>query len=336
MSDRRAVDELSVEELEQLLYRKKRANRRDRLLRLKQEGRVVEVAGRPPPNPEPPPLLRATVSPGGALRHYTLVTEGEELAGDESAGERPRWRTIRWRWVFNQLLLAIEVAAVVGLVGLAFFVYRTNEELNREIAVAQEVETISLALPTATATPIIGVVLLPSGHMPPVPGQQPQQGEAGTIPDHLLPYINAYVAPPIPTPGPEQARRIEIAAIDVDKPVYQGIDWEQLKKGVGQVIGSAVPGQTGNLVLAAHNDIFGEIFRDLDELAPGDEIVVSTERQAYTYVVREIRIVEPTAVEVMEPTNFASITLISCYPYRVNTKRIVVLGDLVSEAVQGN
>jgi sortase A len=178
--------------------------------------------------------------------------------------------------------------------------------LNREIAAAQEVETVSLALPTATATPIIGVVLLPSGHMPPVPGQPPQQGEAGTIPGHLLPYINAYVAPPIPTPGPEQARRIEIAAID------------------------------GNLVLAAHNDIFGEIFRDLDRLAPGDEIVVSTERQAYTYVVREIRVVAPTEVEVMEPTDFASITLISCYPYRVNTKRIVVFGDLVSETVQGN
>lgn len=119
--------------------------------------------------------------------------------------------------------------------------------------------------------------------------------------------------------------------MDVDSPVFQGMyDWEVLKKGVAQHIGSAAPGQAGNMVLAGHNDIYGEVFRDLDQLAPGDEIVVSSERRTYTYVVRETAIVEPAEVWVMAPTEYASVTLISCYPYRVNTKRIVVFADLVT------
>jgi sortase A len=138
------------------------------------------------------------------------------------------------------------------------------------------------------------------------------------------------VPPPLPTPGPEQARRIEIPAIGVDSTIVQGDTWDQLKKGVGQMVGSAQPGNEGNMVLSAHNDIFGEIFRNLDKLAPGDEIVVSTERNVYRYIVREIQVVKPTAVEVMAPTEHAQTTLISCYPYQINTDRIIVFADLIT------
>ena len=65
-----------------------------------------------------------------------------------------------------------------------------------------------------------------------------------------------------------------------------------------------------------------------DRLKPGDEVVVSTERQADTYVVEEVRVVEPTDVWVMGPTDHAQVTLISCYPYRVNTRRVVVFARL--------
>ncbi|NIP28846.1 MAG: sortase, partial [Phycisphaerae bacterium] len=93
-------------------------------------------------------------------------------------------------------------------------------------------------------------------------------------------------------------------------------------------IGSSLPGVNGNIVLSAHNDIFGQLFRHLDKLEPGDEIIISTERQTYTYIVRDIQVVEPTDVWVMAPTEHASTTLISCYPYLVNNKRIVVFADL--------
>jgi sortase A len=133
----------------------------------------------------------------------------------------------------------------------------------------------------------------------------------------------------IPTTGPEQARSIFIPALwELPAPVVQGDGWEQLKKGVAQHIGSSDPGRAGNLVLSAHNDIFGELFRDLDRLQPGDEIVVSTATREYVYRVTGLRIVQPTDVSVMEPTSNATITLISCYPYLIDTQRIVVFAEL--------
>jgi sortase A len=97
---------------------------------------------------------------------------------------------------------------------------------------------------------------------------------------------------------------------------------------VGQHIGSANPGEAGNVVLSAHNDIFGELFRYLDQLRPGDEIVLSTATQDYTYRVTGWRTVEPTEVDVMAATTRPTVTLISCYPYMVDDQRIVVFGEL--------
>jgi len=81
-------------------------------------------------------------------------------------------------------------------------------------------------------------------------------------------------------------------------------------------------------VLSAHNDIFGEIFRDLDQLNAGDVIIIYTNQRSYTYVITGWEVVPPTAVEVMAPTRDPTVTLISCYPYRVDTERIVVQGIL--------
>jgi hypothetical protein len=72
MSERIPADQLSVDDLEELLYRKKRAQRQERLQRLKQEGRVVDVAGLAPPAPLPPTLRRPPAAPGGAMRRLTL------------------------------------------------------------------------------------------------------------------------------------------------------------------------------------------------------------------------------------------------------------------------
>jgi sortase A len=311
-----SLDKLSVEELQQALYRKKREARQERLQRMKRNGRLIEIADLPAPNPEPPPLIRPTFD-----HNHTQPT------ADDAAPSR-----FQWRWIANKSLLFIEIAAIVSLVTILFGLWDTGQELNQELAQIQEEQVASIALPTPTATPIIDVVVLPSGHKPPVDGRPPEQGEAGDIPEHLLPAINAYVPPPIPTPGPQQARRLQIPAIGVDNVIVQGDDWEQLKKGVGQHVRSTLPGQKGNVILSAHNDIFGEIFRYLDKLSPGDEIIISTDITSFTYVVRDIAIVEPTDVWVMNPTEHASATLISCYPYRINDKRIIIFADLATEA----
>jgi sortase A len=325
MSERRSAHNLSVKELEELLYRKKRQERRKRLERMEENGRLVVVDGLESPNPEPPRLERPSVTPTGAMANYVLTPDEDEDSEPESEK-----KSINWRWISNKFWLFVEIGAVIGLIVLLGGIWLTRQELNQELVQAQQVQVQEVALPTPTATPIIDLVVLPSGHKPPVEGRPPEQGEAGDIPAHLLPAINAYVPPPIPTPGPEQARRIEIPAIGVDSTIVQGVDWDQLKKGVGQLVGSSQPGDEGNLVLAAHNDIFGEIFRHLDKLSPGDEIIVSTERSSYRYIVREIDVVKPTDVQVMASTQHSQTTLISCYPYQINTDRIVVFADLVT------
>ena len=170
-------------------------------------------------------------------------------------------------------------------------------------------------------------VVLPSGHTPPnAPGgTRPNEAE---IPEHLRPLVQSLAEIAIPTPGPEQAIRIQIPALAIDAPIVQGDGWEQLKKGVGQHIGSVNPGQPGNLILTAHNDVFGEIFRYLDRLKRGDQIIVYTNQRSYTYTVSASLIVEPTQVEVLASTSDETITLISCYPYLVDNQRIIIQGVL--------
>jgi sortase A len=62
-----------------------------------------------------------------------------------------------------------------------------------------------------------------------------------------------------------------------------------------------------------------------------EEIIVHTASRAYRYVVKAKRIIEPTQVEVMNPTRKPVVTLISCYPYLVDTQRIVIVGELVED-----
>jgi sortase A len=122
--------------------------------------------------------------------------------------------------------------------------------------------------------------------------------------------------------------RVKIPAINVFARIVQGDGWEELKQGVGQHVGTPNPGEAGNVVLSAHNDVFGELFRDLDKLKPGDEVILYTEQKAYTYIIRQTQIVEPTQVEVMAPSREPVVTLISCYPYLVDNQRIVVTANL--------
>jgi sortase A len=189
--------------------------------------------------------------------------------------------------------------------------------LNEEYAEASQ----QPVAPTLEPTPLAGGIL-PGGHAPPE--------EPGSVPSHLRDLVEGQ-APPvveIPTPGPEAPTRIVISAIEVDALVVEGDSWEQLKLGVGHHLGSADPGERGNMVLSAHDDIYGEIFRRLPDLELGDEVTVYAGEQPYRYVVTAKQIVEPTVVEVLAPTTKPVVTLVSCYPYMVDTHRIVVVGEL--------
>jgi sortase A len=279
-----------------LLIEKRRGARRERLEHFKRTGRMVDVA----------PDLLAESAP---------VVETLEETTDQ-----PHAPVSRRRRVTDRVLLAVEVLAVVGLVGVLISGLGILRDLNAEVAAALIQETL-------TPTPLVMAVVLPSGHTPP-DAQGNTRPNIDEIPAHLQPMVQSLENLPVPTTAPDQAIRIQIPALEVDAPVVQGDGWEQLKKGVGQNIGSANPGQNGNVVLSAHNDVYGELFRYLDKLAPGDQVVLYTQQRQYVYVVDRTAVVEPTAVEVMASTGSPTVTLISCYPYLVNKQRIVVFARL--------
>jgi len=300
--DRRPADELSIEELEALLSRKRLEARQARLHQFQRTGRALRL----PEEPSAPP--RANGDAESASEPAAVESEARSRAG-------------RLRPFLNRLLLGIEVAAVLGFLYVLLSGVGVLQQLNQEVAQA-------LSGATASPTPLITAIVLPSGHTPPTSpgGAQPNEAE---IPENLRPLVQSLPVELIPTPGPQQARSIFIPAIwNSAAPVVQGDGWEQLRRGVAQHLGTANPGESGNLVLSAHNDIFGELFRDLDRLRPGDEIRVSTPVREYLYRVTGLQIVEPSAVEVMLSTTRPTITLISCYPYLVDNQRIVVFGEL--------
>jgi sortase A len=314
MPDRRSVDELSIEELEEILAIRKREARLARLKRLREDGRVVDVPD--PIEPARPAGPDRDARP--APRSYYHVNELEAEQARRRLSFKP-WRSTVKTWR-DRLLLLVEVGAVAGLIFVVFSLEQARSETN-------QVAAQSPTLPSPEPTPLITAVVLPSGHRPPTSpgGAAPNFDE---VPAHLRAFVQSVTPQPIATPGPGQATRLQIPAINVDARIVQGDLWEQLKKGVGQHPGTANPGERGNLVLSAHNDIFGEIFRHLDQLQTGDEIIVSAGSQRYRYVVHQRRIIAPTQVDVLLPTHDPTVTLISCYPYLVDNQRIVVSAEL--------
>jgi sortase A len=297
---KRVAEELSIEELEAVLARKKVDARRARLRRFQQTGRALR--------------LKQDLDPLSGTDEFRA--EAEPSADDESSSAEPG----QLREGASKLLLAVEAAAVLGLLFVLINGIGAVQSLNQEVAEARR-------LPSPTA--LITAVVLPSGHTSPTSpgGARPNDSE---IPEHLRPLVQALPVIELPTPSAGHVQRIHLPTIwDAAAPVVQGDGWEQLKKGVGQHIGSGNPGEQGNVVLSAHNDIFGELFRDLDQLKPGDEIILSSGIHDFVYKITGLRIVEPTEVGVMDPTARPTVTLISCYPYLVDSQRIVVFGELV-------
>jgi len=293
MKDRRPIDDLSIEEIERVLADKKRAAREARLARYRSTGRAVHM-----PVGEMP--ARPATNPAYAPRSFI-------------------------RRFFDFFLLIVEVSAVVGLIYVLYNGTNILRQINQE-----SIKLVAPDVPAFTPTPIVSAVVLPSGHTPPDASGFSQFNWA-EIPPSLLPLVQSMPQPVVPTPGPSQARRMVIPAIDVDAKIVQGDGEEQLKQGVAQHLGTPDPAQPGNMVFSAHDDIYGEIFRRLDELSPGAEVQIYTASQVFTYIVTHTRIVEPTDVNVMAPTAHPSLTLISCYPYLVDNKRIVVFADLKTQ-----
>lgn len=164
--------------------------------------------------------------------------------------------------------------------------------------------------------------------------------------------------PPVPDAAPEEAEDTAPAPVGVDtggavavlefrragtgEPlvrdaplfVVDGVGVGDLTRGPGHYPDTALPGDDGNFAVAGHRTTYGAPFLHLDQLADGDEIVVTDrQRQRWTYQVVAQRIVAPSDVSVVAPdplgTGRPTITLTTCHPRFSNRQRLIVFGELV-------
>lgn len=153
-----------------------------------------------------------------------------------------------------------------------------------------------------------------------------------------------------PTPAPKPVR-IVIPAIGVDAPVVEvGIkitytekgpqaEWEIAEYAAGHHSTSASPGEKGNIVISGHNNIKGKVFQRLWELKPGDRVFLyNAAGELFFYEVKEVLLLKEKGVSeeqrranarYMDPTPDETLTLISCWPPRGNSHRVIVIAKPV-------
>ncbi|RPI97513.1 MAG: sortase, partial [Chloroflexi bacterium] len=275
----------------------------------------------------------------------------------EYAQPAPIARRSRKRAVWDRFLLAVEIVGVLAFAGLigygAYYLTRENDKIDKKMdalrnesaAMQQEYQAMRA---TPTPAPELRVrlsdYLLPGNHASPEDTGgiwEPNYDELNDLPASVQQAAQFQFTSPqaaLTTTAPASANtpvRIEIPNLDppVDTSIYGGDDWLTLIKGVGHMTGTANAGERGNMVLTAHNDIYGEIFKNIQYLEPGDVFyVTSNNGQRYTYEVTYKQDVEPTEVWVLaDDGNKATATLITCHPYRVDNRRMVVFAELRAE-----
>jgi len=127
---------------------------------------------------------------------------------------------------------------------------------------------------------------------------------------------------------------VEIPRIGIKAPIYEGTSEEVLQKGVGWLAGTSLPvgGESTNTVLCAHTGLpTARLFTDLGKLEAGDIFFIRNLHETLAYRVYDTRIVEPEDTELLEVTAGRDrATLLTCYPYMINSQRLLVLGQRTS------
>lgn len=269
----------------------------------------------------------------------TILEARRRIEGARGQATMPKRRERRSRT--GTLLLLIELLLFGGFIGIVALVLLNLQTLNQIGVVArtqalQVHEQAANDLAAQAATPAVRE--LPGSSFPPADLYVKELPGSSFAPEEPFPPalgvlgVRAQVAasPLAPTPSPDSPSRIVIPAIAIDSPVVPGDDWETLKKGVGHRIGTPNPGVRGSMVMSGHNDVYGEVFRDLDKLEVGAEIFVYAGSRKFRYVIQARRIVVPTDLSPLNPSRESILTLITCWPYRVDNFRLIIIAQLAS------
>jgi sortase A len=121
----------------------------------------------------------------------------------------------------------------------------------------------------------------------------------------------AAVAKIKPAPG-EPLGRLIISSINLSAMIAEGVESKTLRRSIGHVPGTALPGFTGNVGLSAHRDTF---FRHLGDLLKNDVISIETAQGSFDYLVESTTIVDPDEAVVLRDIGRPTLTLVTCYPF---------------------
>jgi sortase A len=135
----------------------------------------------------------------------------------------------------------------------------------------------------------------------------------------VSPPADPYAAEPIVELG-----TIEIPKIKLVHRLYHGISLRNIDKGPSHWPGTAMPGETGNIVIAGHRVTHSHPFRHIDRLVAGDEVVFTVNGARTVYLVTESFVVTPKQIDIVNPTPTATGTLFACHPPGSARQRYVV------------
>ena len=155
---------------------------------------------------------------------------------------------------------------------------------------------------------------------------------AGQLPERGSPEIRIALAA---RAFAERARtgdplgRLEMPAIGQRSIVLQGTGQAELRKGPGHYAPTSLPGQRGTVGIAGHRTTWEQPFRRINELRPGDRLVIAMAYGRFTYLVEKTRIVEPSEVSVLAAASGRErLVLTACHPLYSAARRIVVFARL--------
>lgn len=252
--------------------------------------------------------------------------------GDGAGGRNHRVRMARAVHILGRLLMALG-----GLV-LSFLAFQLwGTAVQHDLAQDELAEELTRSIAERRSQVGNGEVARSAGGQETPLGEALSDGSVGgggdvvVVPDRPRPAAGSAVA------------RIEAPTIGLDKTVVEGVGRPQLRSGPGLYPVAPLPGHRGNVAIAGHRTTHGSPFADLDELEPGDPIVLETVDGVFTYLVegqRAVdgdvlghRIVEPDAVDVIADLGDSRLTLTSCHPRYSDRQRLIVTAVLDGPAV---
>jgi sortase A len=315
----------------------------------------------PPPRrpaPSPPPAERRTLHWGdipAVLADEERLDERVHPASTPApmpapapAANRPATATRRPVTLTELIVLGISASIVLAFLFVGYAVaYRLQLSggVGAPASVAQVPPSRATLVPTFTPTP------LPTPTAQPTPGG----GEAAPLP------VPTPEPPPTSTPDPRPPAtspptRLVIPKIDLDIPVLpvgvktvraggqERVIWDDVPDAGAFHSTSAYPGQPGNTVINGHRDIQGSVFRHLNKLDVGDEIVLYVGDVAYPYRVTETLIVPETFASAQQRAENMKLisympeerlTLVTCTPVGLATHRLLVIARPPEDILPG-